>query len=260
MNDEIREALKLELIYQSMAIDKPKDIIIVVHNQLQHVRQCIESVKQHTKLYQLWIWDNNSTDGTREYLKSLENINLFLHDTNIGFIEPNNIISQKCNSEYIILLNSDTIVRDGWDLSLLGYLQNNPNTKQVGYMGGLLDAEGYGCGIAYGENIDYVMGWCCCFELATCVPTLFDSAFHFAYFEDADLSLRIKSKGYSVYGLHLRYVDHFGNITARSISESLLPILFNNQKVFFSKWGKYLEKDRILTKISKALPQNCAIM
>ena len=254
MNNEIREVLKYELICQDSYTEATKDIIVVVHNQLEYVRQCIESVQRHTKLYNLWIWDNRSSQETREYLESLDNVNLIVKDRNYGFIEPNNEIAKLCQSEYIILLNSDTIVSSGWDEALIGYLQSNIHTKLIGYMGGVLDEKGLGLGAAYGNLIDYVMGWCMCLSKQTYETFgLFNEELQFAYFEDSDLSLRIKSS-HSIYALHLRYVHHFGNITVRSLNAADYQDTFNNnQKIFASHWGKYLEVERVLAQKSNGL-------
>lgn len=45
--------------------DASKDILIVVHNQLDYVKQCIQSIQEHTNNYHIYIWDNGSDDETK---------------------------------------------------------------------------------------------------------------------------------------------------------------------------------------------------
>ena len=100
--------IKYELICESQAIDTNKDILIIVHNQLEYTRQCIESIQANTKNYNLYIWDNNSNKETREYLETLD-ATLCCSNKNTGFIFPNNALAKLTDSDYIILLNNDTV-------------------------------------------------------------------------------------------------------------------------------------------------------
>jgi len=165
--DEIRD--ELEIAAKHIEDNTTKDIIIVVHDQLDYVRNCIESVQKHTSDYKLYLWDNASKPETQQYLEkvyseSLGKIELMRSEQNRGFIEPNNTLVEWGDSEYIILLNSDTKVFEGWDSALIGFQKENPDVAITGYLGGLLDENGKGCDSGYGHNIDYVMGWCICYK------------------------------------------------------------------------------------------------
>lgn len=61
-------------------------IIILTYNQLKYTKLCIESIKTWTRSpYELILVDNGSTDGTVEYLKSIDNAKLITNQTNLGF-------------------------------------------------------------------------------------------------------------------------------------------------------------------------------
>lgn len=90
-------------------------IIIPVHNQVFHLKACIESIKKHTKKYSLIIVDDGSTDHeTVKWIDNLPDKILIRHTKAMGF-------SKACNDgiDYAIkyldfnilcLLNSDTVI------------------------------------------------------------------------------------------------------------------------------------------------------
>lgn len=253
MKKEIREALKHELECEFHCEDRTKDIIVIVHDQLHYVQKCINSILNFTKNFKLHIWDNDSSEETKEYLKGLEALdNVFVHysDINLGFIKPNNILAKGCDSDYLILLNSDTRVSEGWDKALLGYLQYHKDVGVVGYMGGLLGHDGECVGIEFGYSIDYVMGWC------LCVPAevykehgLFnDEDLEFAYFEDSDLCLRVKEAGLGIYSLFVDYVFHEGSKTVQQVEKetNISDYFLTNKEYMQRRWNNYLQSKRIL--------------
>ncbi len=237
--EEYAESIQQEI---ESPCDASKDILIVVHNQLDYVKQCIESVEANTKDYTLHVWDNGSNEETRDYLSS-KNIKLTVSAENLGFIIPNNRLFSESKSEYVILLNSDTIVSEGWDSAMIGYLKSHTDVGVVGYLGGILNKEGLGANAGYGKDIDYVMGWCMCFRRDT-VEMLFDEEnLKFAYCEDADFCLRLKEKGLSSYALHVPLVHHYGNKTANQVSkERDITRTFQDNHLYMQKrWAKILE-------------------
>jgi len=87
-------------------------IIIVNYNGKKWLKQCIDSLFQQTyKPYEIIIVDNNSEDGSVEYLKkNYKKITLIENDDNYGFAKGNNIGLEKAKGDYIVLLNNDTYV------------------------------------------------------------------------------------------------------------------------------------------------------
>lgn len=248
-----------ELKFANEFEDKSKDIIIVVHDQLPYMKVCVESLFKHTKNFHLYIWDNASEPDMDEYLKELmykypNQVDVMKSDANIGFIQPNNEMVAWGNGDYIILLNSDTKVFEGWDGALLGFLQHNPIVRQIGYLGGVIDEEGKGYRADFGYNIDYVSGFCSCLSRKTYNEFgLFDQELKFAYCEDADLSFRLKEAGFHVYALHLMLVHHFENKTIRKVqAEGTIDVAASfqhNHEYLCKKWNHYIKDCRVdLTK------------
>jgi GT2 family glycosyltransferase len=244
------EKIKEELILIDSAQKIHKDILIVVHDQLEYLKTCIDSIYKNTQNFNIYIWDNNSKKETANYLLSLKNnnknIKLYNSDKNLGFILPNNVMAKDANSPYIILLNSDVVVEEMWDLVLIGFLQNNPDVGVVGYDGGILNSEGKGVGRGLGYDIDYVCGHCMCFSKKTHEQFgLFDEEnLEFAYCEDADFSLRLRDNNKKIYACYSsKLIHHFQNKTSARVlfnEFNFSDCVSKNMKYLREKWNKFL--------------------
>jgi hypothetical protein len=96
-------------------------IIIVSYNGLDLIRNCVTSILERTVYpnYEVIIVDNNSVAEVKAYLIELQRteplVRVVLNDTNKGFAAANNIgLRQAQSSDFVILLNNDTIVPRGW--------------------------------------------------------------------------------------------------------------------------------------------------
>ena len=252
-----RSVIEQELEWGESFQEATKDIIIVVHNQLSYIRECLESIRDNTSNYQIFIWDNGSDDDTKRYLETemlaaKGDITLIRSELNTGFILPNNELARMGDGEYIILLNSDTHVFSGWADVMLGCLQKNPDIAQVGYAGGLLSAEGRGDGDAqYGHDIDFVAGWCFCInrDLYDDFGLFNEKDLKFAYCEDSDFSLRLQEAGRQIYALNAPLVYHYGNKTIEKVAEKReCPEITENHKYICERWKDYLENKRVLVR------------
>src|SRR6266446_2683225 len=100
-------------------------IIVVTYNNLGLNRLCLESIYARTEWpdFEVIVVDNNSTDGTPEYLKQAEktlpNLRVILNKRNLGFAAANNIGLRQATGDYLVLLNNDTIVTRGWLSTLI---------------------------------------------------------------------------------------------------------------------------------------------
>jgi len=113
-------------------------VIIPLFNKLDLTRQCVRSILKNTRYprYEIIFVDNGSTDGTREYLKSIEKkekrIRSILNETNAGFAIANNQGADEANGKYILFLNNDTEVQPGWLRALVDVAEDNPAVGAVG--------------------------------------------------------------------------------------------------------------------------------
>lgn len=224
---------------------REKDILLVVRDQLDYVKECVSSIQHHTENYHLFIYDNGSLPETRDYLRGLgDDVTLCRDEENKGFIYPNNFLIQHGNAPYVILINSDAIVYEGWDLVLTGFLEKNPAFAQVGFMGGYLDSNGKGIRGGFGSSVDYVCGWC------FCIPRyvynefgLFDDKnLKFAYCEDSDFSMRLKEAGRKIHALGVPLAYHYGNKTVLEVmkQQDINPFVIANHEYLRKRWRRFL--------------------
>ncbi len=120
-------------------------IIILTWNSEHLLRRCLSSIKTNTTLndYETIIIDNNSTDGTRDFLKSFDSKDSFWiiyngHNRGVGPARNQGIRIAK--GEYILILDVDTIVTSCAIDELVRYMDN---TEKCGLVAAkLTDIEG----------------------------------------------------------------------------------------------------------------------
>lgn len=221
--EDLLDLMRAEVATLSKYRRVMKDILLVVKDNLEDVRECVDGIFSHTTDFHLYVWDNGSDEPTRDYLRSLtflypDQVTLISYPTNIGFIEPNNRLYEMGTSPYVILINSDCVPLSDWTEAMISHLQAEPDLAEVGYSGRMLGPQGTGVGPGLGDQADYLEGWCVALPRRVCGDTLFDGVnLEFAYGEDSDLSLRLRECGYRVKALANTRVLHKGSRTIRQV-------------------------------------------
>ncbi len=116
-------------------------IIIVNFNTKKLTLDCIKSIRNSKPniKYEIIVVDNASSDGSVNSLKKLK-INLVKNKENLGFAKANNQGIKISKSKYILLLNSDTIIKKDSLETLVKFAQE---TKDAGVIGSkLLNIDG----------------------------------------------------------------------------------------------------------------------
>lgn len=127
------------------------DIIIPVHNALYYLKKCLYSIEKYTKNFKIIIINDSSDENTTNWIKGYsykKNVTLIECDKNIGYTRSINIGLSKSNSEYIVLLNSDTIVTEYWIEKMI-YCMNSD--KKIGIVGPLSNAANW-------QNVPHLRG------------------------------------------------------------------------------------------------------
>ena len=95
------------------------DIIICIHNALDDVRNCLESISQYTtEPYNLILIDDGSDKTTKDFLALFASrepkCKLIRNETAKGYTYAANMGMRASQSLFFVLLNSDTIVGPEW--------------------------------------------------------------------------------------------------------------------------------------------------
>lgn len=88
-------------------------VIIVNYNVKRFLYQCLRSVEAAIEGMDadVWVVDNASHDGSIEFLKNhFPKVHFIQNEENVGFSKGNNHAIRLTQSEYVLLLNPDTIV------------------------------------------------------------------------------------------------------------------------------------------------------
>lgn len=239
---------------------KKTSIIILTYNNLIYNQICLDSIRNYTDLgtYEIIIVDNNSTDGTREWLKEQNDIKLILNDENVGFPKGCNLgieASEKEND--ILFLNNDTKVTPRWldnlrvclysndKIGAVSSVTNNCSNYQtisVKYsnledMVEFADINNVSSPEKWEQKVRLV-AFCMLIKREVINKIgIFDERFYPGNFEDDDLCMRIIQAGYNLMLCNDSFIHHFGSTSFKKDYVKFNSILTTNAKKFEEKWG-----------------------
>jgi len=114
-------------------------IIILSWNTKQLLRNCLKSLKG--MVVEIIVVDNGSTDGSPAMVaKEFPQVKLIRNKKNLGFGAANNQGMKAAEGDYLLLLNSDTVVKDEAPLKMATFLAKHPEAGAVGCR--LLNSDG----------------------------------------------------------------------------------------------------------------------
>lgn len=113
-------------------------VIIVSFNTKGLLKDCLSSIFSQTSgvNFEVLVVDNGSTDGSVEMVKELikkkKLIKLIENKKNLGFAKANNQALRQAQGEYVLLLNSDTALRNNPCLRLIRFAEKHPQAGVIG--------------------------------------------------------------------------------------------------------------------------------
>lgn len=278
-------------------------IIIVSWNTKDLLRQCLESVIRSTDYgrrttagesttdyrlpttvdsrlkavdgIEVIVVDNASSDGSCEMMeeefikKDKIEIKLIINKENLGFAKGNNIGLKEAKGEYIMLLNSDTVIKPLAIEKLVKFLDGNPKIGIVGPK--LLNSDGSAqanCGrfpdlkvaavMLFKEHfggsdyvrsspkssgtVDWLMGAAIMVrrEVFEKVGGLDEEIF--LYMEEVEWFYRTRLKGFSTYFFNEAEITHLGRGSSKSGKKEPILHIYRGLKHYYKKHKSFPEQ------------------
>lgn len=246
-------------------------VIIVSYKVRYYIEQCLDSVLRSVPDAEIFVVDNNSQDGSVEYLQQkFPDITIIANQDNAGFGRANNMALARATGQYVLFLNPDTVVAENTIPGCMDFMQSHPQAGGLGvrmlYANGQFALESRrslptpsvsfwhmtGLGRMFPNSrlfAKYHLTYLderdvCGIEVisgafmfvrreALCKTGGFDESF-FMYGEDIDLSYRILQQGYTNWYLPLPIIHYKGESTNKT-SYSYAKAFYNAMLIFFNK-------------------------
>jgi GT2 family glycosyltransferase len=113
-------------------------VIIVNYNTKDLLKNCLKSLEKHHcgLSLEIFIVDNGSSDSSVDYLKTLKNKNnidyiVIFNGKNLGFAKACNQAIDYAKGKYVLLLNSDTLIKDNSLKLLYEFAEKHPKAGIV---------------------------------------------------------------------------------------------------------------------------------
>ena len=257
-------------------------ILVPVFNNIQMTAECLLSVRRHTDgsiPYEVILADDASTDRTRELLSGVPGLVYRRNVTNLHFLRNCNVAATAARGQFLLLLNNDVQVTEGWLPPLLEAFHADPRCGAAGprilYPSGHLqeagvriepDASATMLGLndnpalaRYGFNrrVDYCSGAALMFR-RTIWEELggFDESLAPAYCEDMEICLRLRDAGREIwYVASSTVVHHLSRTTAAESSEGKLRMVVANRQKVAERWQSLIDRLNDVRIFAFYLPQ-----
>jgi GT2 family glycosyltransferase len=270
-------------------------IIIVSWNTCQFLHQCLHSIYSHPPncLFDVWVVDNASTDGTPAMLHEFfPQVRLILNHNNGGFAQANNQAILQSQSRYVLLLNPDTVVEPGALEKLVSYMDEHPRVGGAGPR--MLNPDGslqQSCyptptlmreflrlfhldsfwprakctmerwSVKVSSQVEIIQGACLilrrsALEQVGCLDERF-----YIYSEDYDLCYRLRRGGWRLSWLPVAEVIHYGGQSTTQVKAEMFIQLYEAKLQFMRKHYGWLGASTYkLILFSSAMPRLVLIL
>jgi GT2 family glycosyltransferase len=119
----------------SQSTFRPKVTVVIPNwNNLSWLPGCLDGLRaQQYQDFQIILVDNGSTDGSVAFVrKNYPQVRIVTFAQNRGFAPAVNAGIQQAHSEYVALLNTDTVPEPGWLRTLVETMEHSP--PDVGFL------------------------------------------------------------------------------------------------------------------------------
>lgn len=235
-------------------------IVILCYNGLEDLtRPCVESIIKYTPrdTYELILVDNGSQDGTANYLNEIakfhHNVHTVLNKENLGYSAGNNQGMKMAASNYVVLLNNDTLVTYQWlerllypfsqdfTIGLVGAVTNSAGNEQRIDLSGINESNFEKIAGEYTQRQRKIwfetekLGFFCVAVQKSVIGKIgyLDEQFGIGMFEDDDYCYRAKQAGYKIVVAEDCFVFHKGSASFNKLPVGRYKEIFELNKSYY---------------------------
>ncbi len=198
-------------------------VLVLNLNGRGHLDACLSSLEAQVyprERFEIEVVDNGSTDGSLAFIRArYPRVRVLALERNRGFCAPYNAAIQRCDSDFVALLNNDARVDPHWLAELVSAADRHRAAavaskildwtgETIDFVGGVTSFIGHSWQRDFGAPASRALRRrstavcvrpvrCCSAATAFLDAGAFDEDF-FAYFEDVDLGWRLNLFGHDV--------------------------------------------------------------
>ncbi len=242
-------------------------VIVLAHNQRWFTEATLASIDRFSNYPELEVVvvDNGSGDDTPQFLErwaaGRPYVRVVRSAANVGFSAGNNLGARAASGEYLVFLNNDCFVTDGWIGDMLAHFRANPGLGLLGPVTNRSgnesvidiqyeDMEEMGVKAAWytrahrGQTTHpHVLHWFCVMLPRRVWDEVgeLDEQFGLGMFEDDDYTMRVRAAGYETACAEDVFVHHHHSASFGLLPQHEYDALFaRNRRYYESKWGPWI--------------------
>jgi len=230
-------------------------VLVLNWNGERFLGPCLASVVRDACPHvEVVVVDNGSSDASLEIARQFPGVRVVPHGTNLGFSRGYNAAVPEVKGQFLVFLNNDTVVEQGWLVPLIETLRQQPTvgisgsmqlfygTQIVNSVGGAFTLWTGGMDLGYGQPAasyrgrPYVDAFFASGAAMAIRRELFErlggfEEYFFAYGEDIDLSWRARLLGYKIRTVLPSVVHHHHSASWGIFSPRKVRMVTRNQLI-----------------------------